>query len=192
MTDKTQAPKSRAPRKRARKPAAAKAHPAAKTKSKPQAADLPPATPAAPVPSPGPQRTSAAEHAVASVPIHVRWHDLDAFNHVNNASFLVLLEEARLQWLRTVPGEWFGEHAMPVMAAINLQYLKPITWPAEIDVVLTCERLGATSVTLGNRVVERSDHACIYADGNIVMVWIDPATGKSVPLPEAIRKACVA
>ncbi len=127
---------------------------------------------------------------MASIPIHVRWHDLDAFNHVNNASFLILLEEARLQWLRQVPGEWFGEHAMPVMAAIQLQYLKPITWPAEIDVVLTCERMGATSVTLGNRVVERADHTCIYADGNIVMVWIDPATGKSVPLPEAIRKAC--
>lgn len=124
--------------------------------------------------------------------IAVRWRDLDAFNHVNNASFLVLLEEARLQWLRTVPGEWFGEHAMPVMAAINLQYLKPITWPAEIDVVLTCERMGATSVTLGNRVVERGDHGCVYANGNIVMVWIDPATGKSVPLPEAIREACLA
>jgi len=27
-------------------------------------------------------------------------------------------------------------------------------------------------------------------DGNVVMVWIDPATGKSTALPEAIRGAC--
>lgn len=177
-------PARRAPRKRARKPAAAKTNPAA------QAAVTKPAprpTPAAPLPTQPSAAAPSAPHVLACVPIHVRWHDLDAFNHVNNASFLVLLEEARLQWLRSVPGEWFGEHAMPVMASVNLQYLKPVTWPAEIDVLLTCERMGATSVTLGNRVVERSDHACIYADGNIVMVWIDPATGKPVPLPDAIR-----
>ncbi|HEX7348212.1 MAG TPA: thioesterase family protein [Rhodanobacteraceae bacterium] len=144
-------------------------------------------SPAAPAAAP-PVTPSAT--TLATVPIHVRWHDLDAFNHVNNASFLILLEEARLQWLRNVPGEWFNEHAMPVMAAINLQYLRPITWPAEIDVLLTCERLGTTSMTIGNRVVERSNHACIYADGTIVMVWIDPATGQSVALPDAIRRAC--
>lgn len=181
MTDNTRVPKQRAPRKRARKPAAAKASPATKAKPETQATGTQPATESRP----------AAAQVLASIPVHVRWHDLDAFNHVNNASFLILLEEARLQWLRHVPGEWFGEHAMPVMAAINLQYLKPITWPAEIDVVLTCERMGATSVTLGNRVVERNDHTCIYADGTIVMVWIDPATGASVPLPQAIRAAIV-
>lgn len=186
MTDDTQAPKKRAPRKRARKPAARPA-PSAKA---PPAATVTSAQPSPRAPAPDATPAPAAAHVIASVPIHVRWHDLDAFNHVNNASFLILLEEARLQWLRSVPGEWFGAHSMPVMAAINLQYLRPITWPAEIDVVLTCERMGATSVTLGNRVVERSDHTRVYADGNIVMVWIDPATGKSVPLPQAIRHAC--
>lgn len=172
MSNPPQPPAKRTPRKRASKPVAAK--PAAPATA-PAAIRAKPATPAARV--------------LASVPIHVRWHDLDAFNHVNNASFLILLEEARLQWLRQVPGEWFNEHAMPVMASINLQYLRPITWPAEIDVLLTCERLGNTSVTLGNRVVERSDHARTYADGNIVMVWIDPATGTPVALPDAIRRA---
>jgi acyl-CoA thioester hydrolase len=34
---------------------------------------------------------------------------------------------------------------------------------------------------------ERSD--TLYCDGNVVMVWMDPATGKPVPLPEAIRAA---
>jgi acyl-CoA thioester hydrolase len=35
--------------------------------------------------------------------ISVRWRDLDAFNHVNNSSFLTFLEEARLQWLQQLP-----------------------------------------------------------------------------------------
>ena len=132
---------------------------------------------------------SSAPRVLAAIPLHVRWRDLDAFNHVNNSSYLTFLEEARLQWLRTVPGEWFNAHAMPVMAAVELHYRKPIEWPAEIDVLLSCERLGNSSMTIGNRIVDRNDHACVYADGSVVMVWVDPATGASVPLPQAIRDA---
>lgn len=138
---------------------------------------------------PEPQQP-APPPGLAVIPLHVRWRDLDAFNHVNNSSYLTFLEEARLQWLRTVPGEWFHAHAMPVMAAVELHYRKPIEWPAEVDVQLGCERLGNSSVTIGNRIVDRNDASVVYADGNVVMVWIDPATGASVPLPDAIRKAC--
>lgn len=141
---------------------------------------------------PAPRVPADAPPTLAVIPLHVRWRDLDAFNHVNNSSYLTYLEEARLQWLRTVPGEWFNAHSMPVMAAVELQYRKPIEWPCEIDVLLTAERLGSSSMTIGNRIVARGDHACVYAEGNVVMVWIDPATGASVPLPEAIRSACSA
>jgi acyl-CoA thioesterase FadM len=34
-----------------------------------------------------------------------------------------------------------------------------------------------------------NDGAGGRADGNVVMVWVDPATGASVPLPQAIRSA---
>ena len=139
----------------------------------------------------GPEPVQQAPTAtLAAIPLHVRWRDLDAFNHVNNSSYLTFLEESRLQWLRTVPGEWFTEHAMPVMAAVELRYRKPIEWPAEIDVLLSCGRLGNSSMTIGNRIVDRADHDCVYAEGNVVMVWVDPATGASVALPDAIRNAC--
>ncbi|HEX7326229.1 MAG TPA: thioesterase family protein [Rhodanobacteraceae bacterium] len=183
MTDDTQPPKKRAPRRRTRKPATAKA-PAAQSRAPTSTGDN-----AAQAPQSAPPST--APRVLASVPIHVRWHDLDAFNHVNNASFLTLLEEARLQWLRRVPGEWFSEHALPVAASIQVSYRKPLTWPADnVEVELICERLGNTSMTLGNRVVQHGVERCVYAEGNLVMVWMDPATGKAVPLPEAIRKAC--
>jgi len=73
---------------------------------------------------------------------------------------------------------------------VELHDRKPIEWPAEIDVLLSCERLGNSSMTIGNRIVDRNDPTCVYADGNVVMVWVDPATGASVPLPDAIRAAC--
>ncbi|HET6586811.1 MAG TPA: thioesterase family protein [Oleiagrimonas sp.] len=122
-------------------------------------------------------------------PIEVRWRDLDAFNHVNNSNYLTYLEQARLVWLRKVPGTWFDEHAMPVLATSEINYRRPIGWPADIVVELFCERLGKSSITVDHRIVDAEDADCLYSDGRVVMVWMDPASGKSVPLPQAIRDA---
>ncbi|MBN8895340.1 MAG: acyl-CoA thioesterase [Rhodanobacter sp.] len=121
--------------------------------------------------------------------IGVRWRDLDAFNHVNNSNYLTYLEEARLQWLSHVPGPWFDEHAMPVMAASQVNYRRPIAWPAQLQVQLFCERMGNSSMTIAHRMIDAERADTLYCDGNVVMVWMDPATGKPVPLPEAIRRA---
>ncbi|WP_243041406.1 acyl-CoA thioesterase [Dyella sedimenti] len=136
----------------------------------------------------------AAETGAASprplfvAPIGVRWRDLDAFNHVNNSIYLTYLEEARLQWLRHVPG-WFDEQSMPVLAASEINYRRPIEWPAQLDVELTCERLGNSSITLAHRIVDADDTTRLYSDGKVVLVWMNPATGKPVPLPPSIREA---
>ena len=134
-----------------------------------------------------PKTDSNAPLFVAS--IGVRWRDLDAFNHVNNANYLTYLEEARLQWLSHVPGPWFDEHAMPVMAASQVNYRRPIAWPAQLQVQLFCERMGNSSMTLAHRVIDAEHSDRLYCDGHVVMVWMDPVSGKPVPLPEAIRLA---
>ncbi|MFC4822306.1 acyl-CoA thioesterase [Dokdonella ginsengisoli] len=127
---------------------------------------------------------------MASVPLAVRWGDLDAFNHVNNAAFLVYVQEARLAWLAAIDGTWFDETMMPVVAAATMNYRRQLTWPAGIVVELAATRVGNSSLTIAHRVVAAGDRDCVYADGEVVMVWIDPSSGRSVPLPAAIRSAC--
>jgi len=121
--------------------------------------------------------------------VGVRWRDLDAFNHVNNSTYLTYLEEARVQWLQRLPGSWSDEHAMPVMAASTLNYRLPIEWPGEVHIELYCARLGNSSMTVAHRIVDATDSSRLYCDGHVVMVWMDPATGKSVALPQALRDA---
>ena len=148
------------------------------------------------VTQPGAAATSGAEAAGADsqplfvAAIAVRWRDLDAFNHVNNSTFLTYLEEARLQWLASVPGPWFDEHAMPVLAASSLNYRAPVSWPGALRVELTRGRLGGSSLALAHRILDAADPARLHCDGEVVMVWMDPVTGRSVPLPQAIRDAC--
>ncbi len=133
---------------------------------------------------------ATAPFGLIRVPLSVRWRDLDAFNHVNNSKFLSYLEEARLRWMLTLPGEWIDENVAPVVAAANISYRRPIAWPNEIVVELFVERLGNTSLTIGHRILDASNDATLYADGNVVMVWIDKQRGQAAALPDAVRKAC--
>lgn len=130
---------------------------------------------------------SAAPMFVAQ--LDARWRDLDAFNHVNNANYLTYLEESRLQWLQQIPEPWLDEHAMPVLASAEINYRRPIEWPARLRIELYAERLGNSSMTIAHRILDADDAAKFYSDGRVVVVWMDPSTGKSVPLPGAIRRA---
>ena len=127
---------------------------------------------------------------LAALTIPVRWRDLDAFNHANNSTYLTWIEETRLHWMANLPGEWMNASYSPLLAAVHVNYRRAVNWPASIIVELYCERLGKTSVTIAHRIVDASDREVLYSDGQSVMVWVDPATGKPVPLPEVVRTAC--
>lgn len=134
--------------------------------------------------------SSEPQRAIAHVSIPVRWGDLDAFNHVNNAAFLVYAQEARLVWLAGVEGPWMDATMMPVVAAAHVNYRRQLGWPAQIVVELAVQRVGNSSLTIEHRIFAAGDRECVYADGEAVIVWIDPASGGSIPLPPAIRAAC--
>lgn len=128
---------------------------------------------------------------VFSVDLEVRWRDLDAFNHVNNASYLGYIEEARVRWFKSLSSDWAGESAAPIMAAVQLNYRRPVNWPETVRVELFAERIGTKSLTLGHRIRSAGDDGVLYCDGHTVLVWVD-RSGQSVPLPAAVVAACSA
>ena len=126
---------------------------------------------------------------LARIPISVRWRDMDSMGHVNNAKYIAYLEEARVRWMLTVPGISMQDRIAPVVAANNINYRRPLTWPHDVMVELYVDRLGSSSVTIGHRIVDQIDADVLYSDGSVVVVWMDTQTGKSAPLPEAVRAA---
>ena len=131
-----------------------------------------------------------SEHKqLTRVSISVRWRDMDAMGHVNNAKYVSYLEEARVRWMLGVEGVSMSDRIAPVVANTNINYRLPIVWPNDIVVELFVERLGNSSVTIGHRIVDQNDDSKLYSDGNVVVVWMDTQTGKSAPLPEAVRGA---
>ena len=132
---------------------------------------------------------AATARVIFRLPMPVRWRDMDAFDHVNNAAYLGYVEEARVAWFRSLTPDWDGATAAPIMAAVTMNYRRPITWPAAVVVALHAERIGTKSLTVGHRVIDAGDEAVVYADGHTVLVWVDRA-GATVALPAVVREAC--
>ena len=92
-----------------------------------------------------------------------------------------------VRWMLTVPDVSMTDRIAPVVAANNINYKRPLTWPNDVVVELYVDRLGTSSVTIGHRIVSAKDDSVLYSDGNVVVVWMDTQTGHSAPLPAAIR-----
>ena len=71
---------------------------------------------------------------------------------------------------------------------MQLNYRMPIPYPADVAVELFAERIGNKSLTIGHRIASE-DGGTLYADGNVVMVWIDRASGRPIPLPQIVLDA---
>lgn len=125
---------------------------------------------------------------VFRTPVSLRWSDLDAFNHVNNARYLTFLEQARIEWFETLDEPWMDAACAPVVASATLNFKRPIAYPAQIAVELFTDKLGTSSVVIGHRIVAAD--GSVHCDGQVVAVWVDRRTGKPVPLPAGVRRAC--
>lgn len=121
------------------------------------------------------------------MPVELRWRDLDAFNHVNNSTFMTYLEEARIRWFGSLGEAWVTDTTAPLLAAVQMNYRRPIPYPSKIVVELSAGQAGTSSVTIGHRILAES--GAVHADGHVVMVWVDRAAGRPTPLPDAIRRA---
>ncbi|PNS07697.1 acyl-CoA thioesterase [Solilutibacter silvestris] len=121
------------------------------------------------------------------IPIELRWRDLDAFNHLNNATYLSLLEEARIRWFAQLGEPWVTEEFAPVVASSTLNYRAPVNYPATLQIELFSERIGETSVVIGHRI--KGEDGRVHCDGNVVAVWINVKSGKPRALPEGVRRA---
>ena len=113
---------------------------------------------------------------------------MDSYQHVNNSEYLTLCEEARIAWFRSLHGPWRSETAEPVIARIELDYKKPLVHPANVIVRLSLERLGNSSLSLHHTLTTDSDPS-IYAIGKSVLVWTNPQTGRTTPVPEFVRRS---
>ena len=122
---------------------------------------------------------------VFELKMDVRWRELDALGHVNNAQYLSYVEETRVQWFHAMQSDWQEQSSAPIVAGIHVDFRKPLLWPEKISVSLHAMKKGGKSVTIGHRIVSAADPECVYAEGYTVLVWVS-RRGETVQLPDYI------
>ena len=122
---------------------------------------------------------------IFSYGMDVRWRELDALGHVNNAQYLSYVEETRVQWFGAMRSDWQELPAAPIVAGIHVDFRKPLLWPEKIQVSLYATKKGGKSVTIGHRITSAENPECVYAEGYTVLVWVK-RSGETAQLPDYI------
>ena len=119
--------------------------------------------------------------------VEIRWRDVDAYGHVNNAVYATYLEECRDEWAERALAD-VGDPWDYVLARVAIDFRRELRLEDE-HVVVSCrlERLGNSSVTLAEQI--RTLDGELAAEAEAVLVARDRATGRSRPLTEAERDA---
>ena len=145
------------------------------------------------------------------IPVSVRWTDLDAYGHVNNAAVVRLLEEARIAafWqppaeqialgapepVAALPGGGTGAPIATVIASQRLEYLRSLGHRRDgVIVRLWFSRIGAASLTVDYLVLTREDPEALapYVKARTVVVMTDAASGAPVRMEAAAREQLAA
>ena len=107
---------------------------------------------------------------------YVRWGDLDAFGHVNNATYLVYAQEARFAWSKMIE---------MVVARAEVDFIAPIyTGDIYIDVEIWVNKIGNSSFGL---TYEMKNGDELLARIKTVQVTVSMETKKSRPLTDSER-----
>ena len=118
----------------------------------------------------------------------LRFADMDADQHVNNAEFYRYMEEARMRWIHTLGLAMIPPAPIPVLAASACSFRAPLHYPGNVTVEIYLGRIGASSVRTHYLLRKGGASGSVAAEGYAVSVWVNPQTQKSIPLPDAIRK----
>jgi acyl-CoA thioester hydrolase len=121
-------------------------------------------------------------------PIGTRWHDNDAYGHINNTVYYGWFDTAVNAWL-VAAGLLDIEHGDPIGLVVETgcRYAQPLAFPQPVEIGLTLARLGGSSVTyhLG---VFAAGAAEAAAEGHFPHVYVGRVGRRPAALPEAWRE----
>jgi acyl-CoA thioester hydrolase len=120
--------------------------------------------------------------------IPVRWRDIDAFRHVNNAAIVSYLEIARTEMWHDL---FTGTDAMDipfVIAKLEVEYKRPIKLYDQVLIGLRAADVGRSSFAF-EYLIEVEDCTAVIA--RTLQVCVRHETGRPVRVPETVRRTLI-
>lgn len=136
------------------------------------------------------------ENFTYSLPIEVRFADLDALGHLNNATYLTYAEQVRIVYIRDVC-EWEGgkwDSLGMILARTEIDYQLPIAFEHQVTAYIRVSRLGGKSFDMDYLITRQSNDNApeIAARIKTIMVAYDYQQDSTIPVPDSWREKITA
>jgi acyl-CoA thioester hydrolase len=121
-------------------------------------------------------------------PVHVRFSDVDVYGHVNNVKYFEYIMEGRILLLSRLWADLADDAPEPVtvVAQTDVDYRLPILFrETPYDAWSWISSVGTTSLTIESEIC---DGDTVLSRARVVVVFVDPETGKPTEPPAGHRE----
>jgi acyl-CoA thioester hydrolase len=119
--------------------------------------------------------------------IPLRWGDMDQIGHVNNTVYFRCFEQARVEWIDLFPAKQDNNPAYVVIVHTECSFLKELKAPGSVEIKVFAGEMGRSSLVQHYEMRRTDAPDVLVATGSAKMVWVDPATGRSTPIPDRFK-----
>lgn len=123
-----------------------------------------------------------------STNIEVRFRDLDALGHVNNAVYFTYFEEGRKHFSKKVFGVSDISDFKFIMAHIQCDFIRPIQFNDHVILQMWVKDIGTKSFSFEYQLVDFYDEAMVFAAGESIQVCYDYEKNRSIEVPAKMRE----
>ncbi len=116
--------------------------------------------------------------------IETRWRDLDALRHINHATYLTYMEDARIAFyheMGMVEDRW-DENVATILGGMTISWLKQVNHPSTLEVGQRLSRIGSTSFDLLTGIFIQNENTPVCV-ADFKLVAFDYKQNTPVPVP---------
>lgn len=127
-----------------------------------------------------------------SLPIQIRFSDVDVVGHVNNIVYFQYYDTGKAAFMTDLLGRSISWHEVDtVVANVDCAFIAPIFWGEQIEVLTTCTYIHDKSFRL-LQMLRNIETGEVKSVCETVMVSFDPETQKAAPLNDEWREKLTA
>ena len=129
----------------------------------------------------------AQKKLVFETHIAVRWGDMDAMGHVNNATYFRYMETARIDWFRSIGCVPDAHGEGPVIVNAFCNFYRQFEYPDEVLLKMYVSDPGRTTFESWATMEKVAEPGVVCAAGGATTIWVNFPQQKAVGLPDWIR-----
>lgn len=119
--------------------------------------------------------------------IPIRWADMDALGHVNNAVYFRYMEIARIDWFQSIGVRENSDIEGPVIVNAFCSFSRQFQYPEEVLLKMYVSDARRASFETWVEMESTTEPGVIRASGGATVVWVNRSQQKSTALPDRLR-----